>query len=153
MSLKIYKLKNIMSFSTNVIVDNRTVRVVFNGGKWQAKTLSGGEFATTNDKIQKALESRSDYGNLFYLKEEIENKSEEKKAAKKEVENKIEKENVGPKDGEGDVEYKEYDSPTTIQAAAKIMVEEYGCSFGSVNTKEKLLAKAEEKKVKFTNIK
>ncbi len=63
--LKSYILIHDFALSTPIVVDGREVRVDFSGG---SKPMNqNGEFCTSDEKLQKAIENDAGYGKVFKL--------------------------------------------------------------------------------------
>ncbi|MCM1031546.1 MAG: hypothetical protein NC410_08940 [Oscillibacter sp.] len=118
--LKSYILIYDFSLSTPIDVNGKSVTVVFSGGSKPLR--QNGEFCTSDEKLQKAIESDPGYGKIFKLYKTYESNQtvkREKKVSLKEV------------------------SFTTVNEAAEWLVSK-GYSKSDVATSEKAIAAAKE---------
>lgn len=120
--LKIYSLIYDFSLCTPVEVNGKSVSVVFSGGSKAIR--QNGEFCTTDEKLQKAIEKSPGYGRVYKLKKSFPLKSED----------------VGKKKDEKVLKEK---FCTTINEAIEWLVG-FGCEKSEVNTSVKAVEKARE---------
>lgn len=119
--LKVYRLVDDFILSTPIVVEEKTVNVVFSGG---CKAMrQNGEFVTADEGLQEAIEKSSGYGKIYKLVKTY--------GEKKEV----------PLNGEfGQQEEKVCG---TVNEAIEWLVE-LGCKKSEVNTSVKAIAAAKE---------
>lgn len=113
--------------------DGSVVPIEFSGGTRSPKVIRG-SFMTKDKEVQEILENHHRYNVDFKLiKEEDEQKDEEKSKSSKSSK-------------------KEISGIKTVQDAKNYLREQYDLKTEDVNTKDKVLAKAEELKISFPDI-
>lgn len=119
--LKVYSLIYDFSLCTPIEVDGKVVSLVFSGGSKAIR--QNGEFCTTDEKLQEAIEKSSGYGRVYKLKKTFPVKVDH---ARKEVDEILEEKIC-----------------TTVNEAIEWLVE-LGCKKSEVNTSVKAVEKARE---------
>lgn len=119
--LKVYSLIYDFSLCTPIEVDGKVISVVFSGGSKAIR--QNGEFCTTDERLQEAIEKSSGYGQVYKLKKTFPIKLDN---AKEKV-NEILEEKIC----------------ATVNEAIEWLVE-LGCKKYEVNTSAKAIEKARE---------
>lgn len=155
---KIYSSKHYY-FSFNVMAGGRRRNVTFTGGTYYNGKQVNGTFVVSDATLAEAIENTSYFrtGQVFLVNgsgvPEEAAKKDKAENAKREAAAKKKAKAEEPEKNSGDVAggAKKYDCKT-VQAASRVLNEEYGVPFGEANTREKVLRKAEELNITFEGI-
>lgn len=118
--LKVYRLIDDFMLSTPIVVEEKTVNVVFSGGSKAMR--QNGEFVTADERLQEAIEKSSGYGKVYKLVKTYGEKVEVRSEPEPEREEKV----CG-----------------TVNEAVEWLVG-LGCKKSEVNTSVKAIAAAKE---------
>jgi hypothetical protein len=129
--VKEYQSLNSVTFVTSIRKKNEQVTIRFSGGFTQPY-IRRGVFVTSDEELQKAIESDNSYGKEFRCITEI-----KPEAIKK-----------GPESG-----WKDIEDVKTVQAAKDYLIDLPEVTASMVTNKIKVLEVAEKLKIRFPNLK